>query len=88
MSTTNGDAGEPRDQLPPSAKFVLDVLEQEEQVKRQELIERTGLSKTTIWRVTKQLQNEGYLSKTRANDDVRQVVFILESTHGYNMTER
>jgi len=83
VNSTNGEGSKKRDQLPPSAKYVLDVLEQEERLTRQEALARTGLCPATFDRAVNRLFTQGYLSKTRVNTDLRQVLLTLESIHDY-----
>lgn len=62
------------DDLPPSARYVYYVLEQEGSMTRQELLEELGLPERTLDRALETLHSGDYISKTRENTDSRQVV--------------
>lgn len=67
--------------LPPSAKYVLHVLDEHDgELTRQEALEETDLSPATLDRAVETLQNEDYLSVNRDNEDLRQVVLTLRTT--------
>jgi DNA-binding MarR family transcriptional regulator len=65
--------------LPPSAKYVYHVLEEEDddRLSRQDLLDRVHLNERTLDRALNHLQNVGYVDKTRDSDDLRQVVVTL-----------
>jgi len=65
--------------LPPSAKYVYHVLEEEDadQLTRQELLDRVHLNERTLDRALDHLQNVDCIDKTRDSGDLRQVVVIL-----------
>lgn len=60
------------DSLPPSCRYVLDVVERKGPISRQELLEETGLPERTLDRALHTLQNGGYVLRTRENDNLRQ----------------
>lgn len=72
------------DDLPPSAKFVYDVVKQEAPVTRQELLARTDLPEATLDRALDSLEEAGKLAKSRENDDLRQVVLIMRTASTSN----
>lgn len=64
--------------LPPSAKYVYHILEEDgERLTRQELLERVELNERTLDRALESLQNGDFIDKTRDSEDLRQVVVIL-----------
>lgn len=65
------------DQLPPSAKFVLDVVERQAPITRQELLAETTLPESTLDRALRSLKNDDYVTVTRENRDLRQVVIKM-----------
>ncbi|MFC6975799.1 MarR family transcriptional regulator [Halomicroarcula sp. GCM10025709] len=75
------------DDLPPSAKYVLDTVAREEPVTRQEIIDETGLRPRTVDRALETLQNVDFIVKTRDNDDLRQVVAKMSSMRRYNPSQ-
>ena len=62
------------DELPPSCKFVYDVLDRDGPLTRQVLIDRTGLCARTVDRALDRLQNDDFVHKTRKSNDLREVV--------------
>jgi len=62
------------DDLPPSAKYVLDVVEREGPIRRQDLLKETDLPERTLDDALNRLTSRDYLSVTRDNRDLRQVV--------------
>lgn len=65
------------DDLPPSHLYILEVLEREGPLTRQELIDRMyPVSESTVDRALSRL-NGDFLVKTRENEDLRQVVVKL-----------
>lgn len=62
------------DDLPPSAKYVLDVVERKGPIRRQELLEETALPERTLDEALDRLNSRDYLSVTRDYTDLRQVV--------------
>jgi DNA-binding MarR family transcriptional regulator len=62
------------DDLPPSAKYVLDVVEREGSIRRQELINETDLPARTIDRALDRLHTGDHIVKTRESRDLRQIV--------------
>jgi DNA-binding MarR family transcriptional regulator len=65
------------DDLPPSAKYVLDVVERAGPIRRQELLEETSLAEPTLDRALTTLQNEGFILRTRKSTDLRQTTIKL-----------
>ncbi|MFW5867295.1 MAG: MarR family transcriptional regulator [Armatimonadota bacterium] len=61
------------DSLPPSARYVLDVLEDESSISRQALLERTGLPPSTLDGAIERLERRGYLVSAREPEDLRAV---------------
>ncbi|WP_324757055.1 helix-turn-helix domain-containing protein [Haloarcula montana] len=72
------------DDLPPSAKYVYDVVDRDGPLSRQELQERTGLPETTLDDAVKTLENRDYLLRTRDSEDLRQVVMKTVTMRTYN----
>jgi DNA-binding MarR family transcriptional regulator len=62
------------DDLPPSARFVLDVLAREDQLTRPCLQERTGLPSSTLDNALKTLESRDYIRRDRHPEDLRVVV--------------
>lgn len=62
------------DDLPPSARYVYYVLEQEGSKTRQQLLEELNLPERTLDRALETLQSGDLIAKTRDNTDSRQVV--------------
>lgn len=73
--------------LPPSAKYVYDVLERDGPLKRSELKERTNLAERTLSRALKTLETGGYIVKTREPGDLREVVADTATTRTYNLSQ-
>lgn len=69
------------DALPPSAKYVHHVLVEDGPLLRQELQDQTGLPTRTLDRALDTLQNGDYITVTRDNGDLRQVVANVASSH-------
>lgn len=65
------------DRLPPSCRYVLDVIEREGDLSRQELIEETGLHERTVDRALERLAERGKIRETRDSGDLRQKVVIM-----------
>lgn len=70
--------------LPPSALFVLDVVEREGPISRQDLLKETGLCERTLDRALDRLQNVGKVTLDRDNDDLRKVVASPATMPTYN----
>jgi DNA-binding MarR family transcriptional regulator len=62
------------DDLPPSAKYVLNVVEREGPIRRQELLAETALPERTLDDALDRLNSRDFLSVTRDTRDLRQVV--------------
>jgi DNA-binding MarR family transcriptional regulator len=64
------------DALPPSAKFVLDVLERadDRELSRMEIIEYTGLPERTVDDALDTLEKCDCILRSRKSEDLRQVV--------------
>ena len=60
--------------LPPSAKFVLDVLARESPLTRQELIGRTNLPESTLDDALDVLDTRDFIHRARFSDDLRVVI--------------
>jgi DNA-binding MarR family transcriptional regulator len=63
--------------LPPSAKFVRYVLEEDGPCTRQELIEKTELPEDSIDNAVSELSEREIATKTRESGDLRTVIVIL-----------
>jgi len=72
------------DDLPPSAKYVYRVLEEEGPLSRQELQEATQLCESTLDTAADTLENCDYILRTRDTDDLRQVVLKTATMRTYN----
>lgn len=66
------------DDIPPSARFVLDVLERDGESSRQDLLAATELPEATLDRALDSLRDANKVTKTSKPDDVRQVVYRIE----------
>lgn len=67
------------DDLPPSAKYVLDVVERKGPIRRQELLNETDLPERTVDRALDRLHTGDYIVKTRESGDLRQILAKLAS---------
>ncbi|WP_436933674.1 MarR family transcriptional regulator [Halovenus marina] len=85
--TTNGGSSTRAESLPPSAAYVLDKIEADEPVTRQQLLSETYLSERTLSRALETLQNGGYISLEQNPEDLRQVVATLAGKRTYNPPE-
>jgi len=75
-------------ELPPSAQYVLDVLETHGgEITRQELQRQTYLADRTLDAALETLKNCEFISKTRQSSDLRQVVVRLAEERAYNTPE-
>lgn len=61
--------------LPPSCKYILDVLDREGELSRQELLARTGLPERTLDWALGTLKNHGHVFSARDNEDLRVVLY-------------
>ena len=61
--------------LPPSCKYILDVLDREGELSRQELLARTGLPERTLDWALGTLKNHGQVFSARDNEDLRVVLY-------------
>lgn len=75
MTDGDTDVGD----LPPSCKFVLDVIRQEGPLSRPALIERTDLPERTVSDALDTLENCGYILRARDSEDLRVVVCNIRS---------
>jgi len=73
----------PADDLPPSAAYLLDTIEDEAPVTRQQLLTETYLCERTLTRALGTLQNGGYISLEANPDDLREVVATLAAEQTY-----
>lgn len=73
------------DDLPPSHKYVLTVVEHQAPITRQELLARTDLPESTLDRALDSLEDQRILTKVRENDDLRQVVLIMSTASTSNV---
>jgi DNA-binding MarR family transcriptional regulator len=72
-------------ELPPSAQYVLDVLETHgDEITRQELQRQTYLADRTLDAALETLKNCEFISKSRQSSDLRQVVVRLAEERAYN----
>jgi len=75
-------------ELPPSAQYVLDVLETHgDEITRQELQRQTYLADRTLDAALETLKNCEFISKSRQSSDLRQVVVKLAEERAYNTPE-
>lgn len=74
MTTNEANPGG-GDDLPPSCRYVLYVLEQEGRLTRQELLAVTGLPEQTVDWALESLTDRDRLEKARDPTDLRQVVY-------------
>lgn len=72
------------DDLPPSAKYVYDVLDREGPLSREALQERTELPERTVDRALDTLHTGDFIIKTRDSGDLRQVVAKTADMPTYN----
>lgn len=75
MTTNEANPGCGVDDLPPSCRYVLYVLEQEGTLTRQELLAVTGLPEQTVDWALESLTDRDRLDKARDPTDLRQVVY-------------
>lgn len=74
MGCNDGDST-PADDLPPSCRYVLDVLDRVDgECSRQELLEETELPPDTLDDALARLDETAKIAKTRDPGDLRQVV--------------
>jgi len=66
-----------RDELPPSAKYVLDVVEREGPLARQALLDQTWLAESTVDDALRTLESRHFIHRSRKSDDLTQV--LIES---------
>lgn len=59
------------DDLPPSGKFVFDVVERHEEISRDQLLEETGLQERTLDRALSRLENRQLIRRDREPRDLR-----------------
>ncbi|GGK74640.1 MarR family winged helix-turn-helix transcriptional regulator [Haloarcula sebkhae] len=76
------------DDLPPSAKYVYRVLNDEGPLSRKELQGETQLSESTLDDALDTLENCDYLLRTRKSEDLRQVVVKLGTKRRYNPSQK
>ena len=74
------------DDLPPSAKYVHYVLEEDAPLTREELLDETGLCERTLDRALDRLQDGNYIRSDRDNSDLRQVVVTTATTRTLNQS--
>lgn len=84
---SNGATSDGADDLPPSCRYVLHVLEAEGALTRQELLAETTLPEPTLDRAVSRLQNDDYVVKSRKSNDLRKVVIELRDVRTYNTPE-
>jgi DNA-binding MarR family transcriptional regulator len=68
--------------LPPSCKFVYELVERDGPLTRQELLNH--LPAPTLDRALDRLQNEDFIDKTRDSEDLRVVVIKTRTTRRLN----
>jgi transcription initiation factor IIE alpha subunit len=71
---SNGGSSAAVDDLPPSARYVLHILEEHGELTRQDLLEETGLPERTLQDALERLDNRNSIHKSRKSDDLTQVV--------------
>jgi len=82
-----GASSTPAEDLPPSAAYLLDTIEDEAPVTRQQLLAETYLCERTLTRALDTLQNGGYITLEANSDDLREVVATLADKRTYNPPE-
>ncbi|QLH82479.1 helix-turn-helix domain-containing protein [Halosimplex pelagicum] len=70
------------DDLPPSAKYVYELVKRDGPLTRQELLQK--LPEPTVDRALDHLQNEDFIDKTRESEDLRKVVITTRAMRTYN----
>jgi len=73
----------PAADLPPSAAYLLDTIEDEAPVTRQQLLAETYLCERSLTRALRTLQNGGYITLEANPDDLREVVATLAVEQTY-----
>jgi len=66
--------------LPPSAKYVYTVIDEDGPITRQALLEETYLAESTLDRALEALENGHWIHKSRKSDDLTQVVAQIEQS--------
>lgn len=69
---------EQQDDLPPSCRFVLDVLAREGELTRQELLDETTLPESTLDDALRTLENRDRVLLARKTDDLTQVTAEIQ----------
>jgi len=72
--------------LPPSALFILYVVEREGPLSRQDLLDETGLCERTLDRGLDKLEDAGYVTLDWDNEDLRRIVATMASTQTLNQS--
>ncbi|QLH77469.1 hypothetical protein HZS55_09245 [Halosimplex rubrum] len=68
--------------LPPSAKYVYELVDRDGPLTRQELLQK--LPEPTLDRALDRLQSEDFIHKTRDSEDLREVVIKTRTMRTYN----
>ncbi|KZX49283.1 MarR family transcriptional regulator [Haloarcula hispanica] len=76
------------DDLPPSAKYVYRVLDEEGPLSRKELQEETQLCESTLDDAADTLEKCDFILRTRDTDDLRQVVMKTVTMRTYNPSRK
>jgi DNA-binding MarR family transcriptional regulator len=66
--------------LPPSAKYVYSVVDEDGPLTRQQLLEATYLAESTLDRALETLETGHWIHKSRKSDDLTQVVAQIEQS--------
>lgn len=77
MSSDNTDSAD-FESLPPSAKYVYEVLDRDGPLSRRDLQERTQLPERTVDRALDRLRNGDFIYTTRDSEDLRVVVCQID----------
>lgn len=66
-----------RDEVPPSAKLVWKVLEDEGELAQQDLVDETQLPARTVRRAVEQLEEVGAVERRFSTTDARYIVYTV-----------
>jgi len=67
------------DALPPSAKYVYEVIDAKGPLPQKDIIAETSLSDTTVWRALNQLEDLGLVTGRSPTHDLRQTLYSTDS---------
>jgi len=69
--TSDGRSSPVFDELPPSCRYVLHILQEKQPLTLQDIVEETDLPNTTAQWALRRLKNCGYISADRDPEDLR-----------------